>query len=111
MNEEIQNIIKQFVKILNPLKIYLFGSFARGNENIESDYDFYIIMNKNFQVTNETISKAYLSLKGIKRRPVDIIINNESVFTERAEFINTLENTVVQEGILVYETCIKISTK
>jgi len=57
LNEEIQNIIKQFVKILNPLKIYLFGSFARGNENIESDYDFYIIMNKNFQVTNETITR------------------------------------------------------
>ena len=106
MNEEIQNIVNRFVETLNPLKIYLFGSFARGSENNESDYDFYIVMNKNYQVTNETIANAYISLKGIKRRPVDIIINNESVFDERVEFINTLENTVIQEGILLYETSI-----
>ena len=106
MNEEIQNIVNRFVETLNPLKIYLFGSFARGSENNESDYDFYIVMNKNYQVTNETIVNAYISLKGIKRRPVDIIINNESVFDERVEFINTLENTVIQEGILLYETSI-----
>lgn len=106
MNEEIQNIVNRFVETLNPLKIYLFGSFARGSENNKSDYDFYIVMNKNYQVTNETIANAYISLKGIKRRSVDIIINNESVFDERAEFINTLENTVIQEGILLYETSI-----
>lgn len=106
MNEEIQNIVNRFVETLNPLKIYLFGSFARGSENNKSDYDFYIVMNKNYQVTNETIANAYISLKGIKCRSVDIIINNESVFDERAEFINTLENTVIQEGILLYETSI-----
>lgn len=106
MNEEIQNIVNRFVETLNPLKIYLFGSFARGSENNESDYNFYIVMNKNYQVTNETIANAYISLKGIKRRPVDIIINNESVFDERAEFINTLENAVNQGGILLYETSI-----
>lgn len=106
MNEEIQNIVNRFVETLNPLKIYLFGSFARGTENNESDYNFYIVMNKNYQVTNETIANAYISLKGIKRRPVDIIINNESVFDERAEFINTLENAVNQGGILLYETSI-----
>lgn len=106
MNEEIQNIVNRFVETLKPLKIYLFGSFTRGSENNESDYDFYIVMNKNYQVTNETIANAYISLKGIKRRPVDIIINNESVFDERAEFINTLENTVIQEGILLYATSI-----
>lgn len=106
MNEEIQNIVNRFVETLNPLKIYLFGSFARGSENNESDYNFYIVMNKNYQVTNETIANAYISLKGIKRRPVNIIINNESVFDERAEFINTLENAVNQGGILLYETSI-----
>ena len=41
---EIENIVKQFIQTLNPLKIYLFGSFARGEENSSSDYDFYIIM-------------------------------------------------------------------
>ena len=68
---EIENIVKQFIQTLNPLKIYLFGSFARGEENSSSDYDFYIIMQNNYIVTNETTANAYLSLKGLKRRPVD----------------------------------------
>lgn len=52
--EEITSIVKRFVETLNPNKVYLFGSFARGTENKESDYDFYIIMDKNFHVMNVT---------------------------------------------------------
>lgn len=91
---EIENIVKRFIQTLNPLKIYLFGSFARGEENSSSDYDFYIIIQNNYIVTNETTSNAYLSLKGLKRRPVDIIINNKKTFDERSNSINTLEDTV-----------------
>lgn len=101
--EEIKAVVNKFVDTLHPNKVYLFGSFARGTENEESDYDFYIIMDKNFPVSNNTTANAYMSLKGIKRRPVDIIINNENKFQERAEIINTLEHTVKQEGILIYE--------
>ena len=101
--EEIKAVVNKFVNTLHPNKVYLFGSFARGTENENSDFDFYIVMDKNYQVSNNTTANAYMSLKGIKRRPVDIIINNESKFKERAEIINTLEHTVKQEGVLVYE--------
>lgn len=46
--------------------------------------------------------KAYRSLKGLKRRPVDIVLNSESVFNKRIKG-NTLEAIVNKEGKLIYE--------
>lgn len=103
MNEEIKNIVSKFVEKLSPKTVYLFGSYARGDYNNESDYDFYIIMPENYSVSNKTTSDAYVSLRGLKRRPVDIIVNNEKVFKERCSYTNALENTVKKEGKIVYE--------
>ena len=41
MNDEINTITEKIVNELSPLKVYLFGSYARGNFTSESDYDFY----------------------------------------------------------------------
>ncbi len=42
--DEINELKDSFVKDLLPLRIYLFGSFAEGKENTDSDYDFYIVV-------------------------------------------------------------------
>ena len=103
MNEEIKAITEKFVKELSPLKVYLFGSYARGNFTSESDYDFYILMPDSYNVTNDTTAKAYLSLRGLKRKPVDIVVNTQQFFTSRSNLTNTLENTVKKEGLVLYE--------
>lgn len=103
MNEEINSIVSKFVETLSPKTVYLFGSYARGDYNGESDYDFYIVMPENCSVSNKTVADAYISLRGLKRKPVDIVVNNQNVFDERSTFINTLENTVKSEGKIVYE--------
>jgi hypothetical protein len=46
--------------------------------------------------------KAYRSLKGLQRRPVDIVLNSKSVFDQRLKG-NTLESIVNREGKLIYE--------
>ena len=103
INEEIRTIVAKFVESLNPKTVYLFGSYARGDYNAESDYDFYIVMPGKRKITCDTTAKAYTSLRGLKRRPVDIIVNNEETFFKRADFLNTLEKTVRQEGQILYE--------
>ena len=40
---EINRIIEKLIAKLAPRKIYLFGSFANGTANEESDFDFYIM--------------------------------------------------------------------
>ena len=40
----IEQITHCFVEQLSPLKVFLFGSFAEGSYNEDSDYDFYIVV-------------------------------------------------------------------
>jgi len=59
LNEEIIAFKERFVQKLNPLKIYLFGSYAYGNPESDSDYDFYIVVDDSKYNTYEISVKAY----------------------------------------------------
>ena len=59
LNEEIIALKERFVQKLNPLKIYLFGSYAYGNPESDSDYDFYIVVDDSKYNTYEISVTAY----------------------------------------------------
>ena len=42
--DTIKYLVKCIVDKIYPLRVYLFGSFAVGKNNANSDYDFYVIM-------------------------------------------------------------------
>ena len=67
-----------------------------------SDYDCYVVVPDDAGNKIELSQKAYKSLRGVRKRPVDIVVGYESSFDERAKK-NTLEKVVKQEGVLLYE--------
>ena len=100
---EIEELKEQFISQLMPLKIYLFGSFANGTYTEESDFDFYIIVNDAMENLKDLTTKAYRSIRKIKKRPVDIIVGTESTFENRKN-IPSVENEVIKKGVLLYES-------
>ena len=98
---EINELCEQFVAQLAPAKVYLFGSFADGTERKQSDFDFYIVMPDGTKDIADTTTRAYRSIRRIKRRPVDIIVGTESRFNERRNQ-PTVENEVFRKGVLLY---------
>lgn len=101
VNEEITAITNQIQKTVMPKKIYLFGSYAKDTYSEESDYDFYIVVADDAGDRIELSQKVYKSLRGIRKRPVDIVVGYESSFVDRIES-ETLEKIVKEEGILLY---------
>ena len=99
---EIRYIAERLEQSVNPQKIYLFGSFARGDERADSDYDFYLVMPDTVTDKLAVSQNAYRSLRGLKRRSVDIVVGSISSFNERKER-KTLENIIAREGIVLYE--------
>lgn len=99
---EIRSIAERLEQSVKPQKIYLFGSFARGDERADSDYDFYIVMPDSVTDRLEVSQVAYRSLRGLKRRSVDIVVGSVSGFNERKER-KTLENIIAREGVVLYE--------
>ncbi|MEE0462744.1 nucleotidyltransferase domain-containing protein [Blautia hydrogenotrophica] len=102
INNEINAIKDRICLTVMSKRIYLFGFFAKGTYNEDSDYDFYIVVPDDAGNQIELSQKAYKSLRGIRKRPVDIVVGYESSFDERAKE-NTLEKIVKQEGLLLYE--------
>lgn len=102
ITNEIRCIAEQLRKSVNPQKIYLFGSFARNEEQTDSDYDFYLVMSDSVTDRLSVSQKAYRSLRGLKRRSVDIVVGSVSGFQER-KTRKTLENIVHREGLVLYE--------
>lgn len=101
INSEINAVKERLCEALAPTRIYLFGSYATDTYTEDSDYDFYVVVPDDTGDRIALAQKAYRSLRGVRKRPVDIVVGYESRFDERARE-NTLEKVVAQEGVLLY---------
>ena len=109
-DEAIQEITRRLVDFYHPLRIYLFGSTARGEAGPGSDLDFCVV------VPDETPDRllrpgaARQVLRGI---PVakDILPWRKTDFERRAAWVKaSLPATVVREGRVLYELSLRPGT-
>ena len=93
--DEIEVIKQKLVDQIKPIGVYLFGSFANGTAHADSDFDFYIIVDDNEKDLHA------VATRGVKQRPVDILVGTKSRFDERKNQF-TVENEVFHKGVLLY---------
>ena len=103
MEKELNIINKAIVNTLKPLKIYLFGSHAKGNYNKNSDYDLCIITNDKSKRKIDMAIDAEMSLINLTNKGTDIIVLYEDEFLERSKHLGTLEYSILKEGKVIYE--------
>jgi uncharacterized protein len=102
--EAIEEITRRLIDFYHPLRIYLFGSEARGDAGPDSDLDFLVVV-------PDDIPEDRLR-PGIVRKTVrgtgfakDIVPWRQSDFDERAAWVkSSLPATVVREGKLLYKS-------
>jgi len=102
ITEEIRQIAEKIKEALDPERIYLFGSYARNQENETSDYDFYVVVDEREEKPLVLSQQAHRAIREYRTTPCDIIVNSRLHFNERCKR-QTLENTVVTEGVVMYE--------
>ena len=102
MNDEIMRIRDIIVDAVPAERIYLFGSYAYGTPSNDSDYDFYIVLQNDSVRPIDAIGNAYMAMRGLKRKPADILAGTAETFKRRSKQI-TLERTISQDGVLLYE--------
>jgi predicted nucleotidyltransferase len=100
--DEIASIVSVIKNTVDCDKIYLFGSYAYGEPNEDSDLDFYVVVPDNSERTRLLRSKIRLALINVTESSVDILASHASRFAELS-ILPTLENTIVNEGILLYD--------
>jgi len=84
-------------------KIILFGSHAYGTPNIGSDYDIFVVLKDGAEKPILIIQNIYGGLaQNPNYKSVDVLANYRSRFEERSK-LPTIERTVAQKGIVLYD--------
>jgi uncharacterized protein len=96
-------IIKQrLITAYNPSTIYLFGSYAWGNPQDDSDIDLLIILNHSNEKQYKRPVRGIEALKGLKISK-DLIVFTKDEFDDLSGNASTLCYKIKHEGIKIYE--------
>ncbi|KAF5428868.1 putative nucleotidyltransferase [Candidatus Methanomarinus sp.] len=98
----IQEAVELLRKAANPVRIILFGSYARGDITEESDLDFLVIEKKLKACRMETV-RLRDTLSPL-RIPVDVLVISEKTYQEWKDLPGTVIYEAGLEGRIVYGT-------
>jgi predicted nucleotidyltransferase len=101
----LKEITDKIVCAVLPNKIILFGSYARGEENVESDLDLLIIQEPPFKPEGSRLKEMGMLWRLLAdiRIPKDILIYTPEEVTKWKSSLNHIIPTALHEGIVLYE--------
>lgn len=99
---ELNNLVKEIYGVFDINSIYLFGSYAYGNPNDDSDLDICIIANDRSKRKVEIMKLIRKAISKVQSMPVDLLVYYSDEFNERAKLNCTLENQIIHEGVKLY---------
>ena len=103
-SEAIAEITRRLADVCAPIRIYLFGSVARGDDSADSDLDFLVVVPDDAPDEIFRSGKAVRALWGIPYG-ADVIPWRQSDFEGRAaHVVASLPATVVREGKIIYDS-------
>jgi len=107
MNEnakiELDKIVSTLVGTGIISKIILFGSYARGEETPDSDFDLCVLTPVKDRREIDMMTDFRIMLHGVKTMPLDLFAYNKDVFLFHAARSTSFEHVIAEEGITLYE--------
>ena len=94
-------IVERLVDSYHPEQIYLFGSVARGDATLDSDYDLMIVVPNHAAPNQCHPDLAYRAVRGLERSG-DFLVWTREAFQKRLHIKSSLPATVLREGKLLY---------
>ncbi len=101
MDKKLQYIINRISTHIEPTKIYLFGSRARGDATYGSDYDILIIYDG--QKSKRQVELDIYKLFNYYDFSMDLFFLTSDEFNWMKPVANTIAREVNENGIVVYE--------
>jgi uncharacterized protein len=97
-----EGLLDRLISHLNPQKVILFGSRARGKVHADSDWDFLVVMDNDAPAERLGWKALHEARKGI-RAAIDIIPCRQSRFDDRIDIVGSLPWIATTHGVVVYE--------
>ena len=97
----LKEIVTRLVEAYKPLRIHFFGSKARGDGNVDSDYDLIVIVPDDAPPERRRSRLAYECLWGTGSA-ADVLVWTQSAFDRVLHLKASLPATIQREGKLLY---------
>ncbi len=102
INDKMNFFIKKIDSLYKINEVYIFGSYAYGTPNHDSDIDICIITEEDNQKIREMLKNIRKLSIDLVNRPLDILIYNKEQFEKRSVNESTIEYIISKKGIKVY---------
>lgn len=102
VQRELEIIKEGVLNTVDAEAIYLFGSYAYGTPDKDSDLDIYVVVPDS--VTENPLDISADIMTGLYKKirlPLDLLVGKSSVFNSRKE-APTLQKTIARQGVLLY---------
>jgi predicted nucleotidyltransferase len=105
--EALKDEIVSFLRPIDPQKVILFGSYAYGTPNEDSDIDLYVVTKENFipKTFEENLQikkRVYHALSNFRKKHAsDILVHTLPVHQKFIELGSSFSKEIMQKGIVL----------
>ena len=99
-SKAIESLVQKIIEAVHPLRIILFGSYARDKANPESDIDVLVVMPEGVHC-RRTAQLLYRQIRGVGVA-FDILVATPSILEKHKDNIGLIYRVVLQEGREIY---------
>ncbi len=101
--EKVDRVIKTAIEVVRPSRIFIFGSWARGEAATARDLDLAVLVpDEKSDEIGELRRRLDIGLEDV-RMSIDLILVSEGYFAEFRSSINSVYYKIANQGKLVYE--------
>ncbi|HXP60562.1 MAG TPA: nucleotidyltransferase domain-containing protein [Dongiaceae bacterium] len=100
--EKTEAVVRRLIATVRPRKLFLFGSFVRGQTQRDSDLDVLVVVPDWVENTRKEGSRLRSEVRDILM-PMDILVVRESVFAALKERVGLIYREASRHGRLVYD--------
>ena len=98
--EVIEQLVQGIIELVQPLRIILFGSAARGEMGSDSDIDVLVVMPEGVH-RRQTAQLLYRQIRGLGV-PFDILVATPNDLERHRDNVGMIYRTILREGREVY---------
>lgn len=99
---DIQRVVDRIVQEMTPERVILFGSYAYGKPNQDSDVDLLVVMNSR-ERPNLRVARVLGAIYDVKNFPMDILVRTPAEIRKRIELRDPFIREILERGKILYE--------
>jgi predicted nucleotidyltransferase len=101
--EKVDVAVKAAIDVAHPSRVFVFGSWARGEATADSDLDLAVLLPEERRNEIPELRRQINRRLEPIRMSVDLILVTEDYFSQFRSSINSLYYKIANQGKLVYE--------